>query len=140
MKWDKRMLDMAALVASWSKDESTNVGAVIVDDKNRIVSVGYNGFPRGVKDESLSRDEKLRRTIHAERNAILFAKQDVSGCTIYVTHMPCAQCAALLIQAGITRVVTHAPRADFASRWAEDIESALAMFEQAGMIATEMEA
>lgn len=92
-KWDRRMLGLVNLVATWSKDPSTGVGAVIVDSKNRIVSVGFNGFPRAVcdSDEALfDRDEKLRRTIHAEENALLFAGRSVEGCTIYVTHPPCA--------------------------------------------------
>lgn len=132
-KWDERFMRMANLVSSWSKDPSTQVGAVIVDDKKRIVSVGFNGFPRGVGDAEMSREEKLRRTIHAERNAILFAKQDVSGFTIYVTHTPCAQCAALLIQAGIKRVVSPAPSVEFAARWQDDIQSATEMFVASGV-------
>lgn len=132
-KWDERMMQLAQLVSSWSKDASTQVGAVIVDDKKRIVSVGFNGFPRGVEDVEMPRDEKLRRTIHAERNAILFAKQDVSGFTIYVTHPPCAQCAALLIQAGIKRAVSPAPSAEFSARWKDDIQSATQMFEASGV-------
>ena len=103
-KWDRRMLGLVNLIATWSKDPSTGVGAVIVDSKNRIVSVGFNGFPRAVcdSDEALfDRDEKLRRTIHAEENALLFARGPVDGCTIYVTHPPCARCAAKLIQAGV---------------------------------------
>lgn len=130
-KWDNRMLALVTLVASWSKDPSTKVGAAIVDKQNRIVSLGFNGFPRAVSDhfDNLTdRDEKLRRTIHAEENAILFAERPVTGCTIYVTHPPCARCAAKIIQSGIIRVVSNPPSFEFRSRWSNDMHSALSMF------------
>lgn len=134
-KWDRRFLGLANLVATWSKDPSTGVGAVIVDAKNRIVSMGFNGFPRAVRDDEAAlnnRDEKLRRTIHAEANAILFAGRPVEGCTIYVTHPPCAKCAATIIQAGITRVISRPPWNSFTERWADDMRSASEMFAEAG--------
>lgn len=134
-KWDRRFLGLANLVATWSKDPSTGVGAVIVDAKNRIVSMGFNGFPRAVRDDEAAlnnRDEKLRRTIHAEANAILFAGRPVEGCTIYVTHPPCAKCAATIIQAGIARVVSRPPWNSFTERWADDMRSAAEMFAEAG--------
>lgn len=68
-KWDHRFAGLVTLVASWSKDPSSQVGAAIVDAKNRVVSLGFNGFPRAVADAPVDRDEKLRRTIHAEENA-----------------------------------------------------------------------
>jgi dCMP deaminase len=128
-KWDARHLSVAHTIAQWSKDPSTKVGARISDGKNRIVSEGFNGPPRGVEDDpTISRESKLRRTIHAERNAILFAQRDLTGCTLYVTHHPCAQCAALIVQAGITRVVCNAPDPAFQTRWAEDIAEAKFIF------------
>ena len=133
-KWDTRMLQLAALTATWSKDPSTKVGAVITDSAHRVVSQGYNGLPRGVSDDPAvlaNRDEKLRRTIHAEMNAVLFAGRPLTGCTIYVTHPPCARCAAVLIQAGIRRVVT-ADR-ELGSHWAADLASARSMFAEAGI-------
>ena len=135
-KWDRRMLGLVNLVATWSKDPSTGVGAVIVDAKNRVVSLGYNGFPRAVcdSDEALfDRDEKLRRTIHAEENALLFAGRPVEGCTLYVTHPPCARCAAKLIQSGIARVVSNQPLPEFRDRWVDEMRSASAMFLEAGV-------
>jgi dCMP deaminase len=132
-KWDKRMLDLVATVATWSKDPSSRVGAALVDDKNRVVSLGFNGFPRAVLDTPVDRDEKLRRTIHAEENALLFATRPVAGCTIYTTHPPCARCAAKLIQAGIARVISNPPTPDFAVRWADEMRSASAMFIEAGI-------
>lgn len=129
-KWDARMITLAGTVATWSQDPSTGVGAVIADSKNRIVSMGFNGFARGVSDnyETIDRDEKLRRTIHAEENALLFANRSVEGCTIYVTHPPCARCAAKIIQAGIVRVVCRPPWNSFSERWADDMRSAADMF------------
>ena len=135
-KWDQRMLGLVRLVATWSKDPSTRVGAAIVDSKNRVVSLGFNGFPRAVHDNAAAlhdREEKLRRTIHAEANALLFAGRPVEGCTIYVTHPPCARCAAKLIQAGIVRVVSMEPTAEFAERWAADLSSTQEMLRQAGI-------
>ena len=137
-KWDRRMLDMAKLVASWSKDESTQVGAVLTDKKNRIIGLGYNGFPRNVTDVPMVREEKLRRTIHAELNAVLNANGSVEGATAYVTHHPCAKCAALLVQVGVVRVVCPPQDAAFAARWAEDMASAKAMFNEAGILVEEV--
>lgn len=133
-KWDTRHLEMAHHVSAWSKDPSTKVGARITDSRNRVISEGFNGPPRGVQDDpNVDRETKLRRTIHAERNAILFARQALTGTTLYVTHHPCAQCAALIAQAEIARVVCNAPDSDFQSRWAADIAEAQQIFEQAGV-------
>jgi dCMP deaminase len=136
-KWDDRMSNLANLVSTWSKDPSTGVGAVIVDAKNRVVSLGFNGFPMGVVDSDemlFERDEKLRRTIHAEENALLFSSRSVEGCTMYVTHLPCARCAAKIIQSGIARVVAQIPDEMFCGRWEADMRSASAMFAEAGVV------
>lgn len=133
-KWDTRMLAVASVVAGWSKDPSTQVGAVIADGSHRMVSQGYNGLARGVTDDPAvlaDRDEKLRRTIHAEMNAVLFAGRSVAGCTIYVTHPPCARCAAVLIQVGIARVVSGDQV--LGPRWLPDLISARHMFAEAGV-------
>lgn len=133
-KWDLRFIDLAYLVASWSKDVSTRVGSCIVDGKNRVVSLGFNGPPRGVEDDpTIDREAKLRRTVHSEANSILFAQRDLTGCTIYVTHHPCARCAAQIAQAGIKRVVCNAPDPAFAVRWAEDIAEAQLILSHAGV-------
>lgn len=127
-KWHKRFINMATLVSSWSKDPSTQVGAVIVDPKNRIVSVGFNGFAQGVEDSYTNRDEKLRRTIHAEENAILFANRSVEGCTLYVTHHPCARCTAKIIQVGISAIVYRDPLND---NWEDEVKSSDRMLYEA---------
>src|ERR1700686_4396012 len=95
-KWDRRFLELAKHIASWSKDPSTQTGAVIVDQKRRIVSVGFNGLAQGVEDkpERLhNRDLKYNMFVHCERNAIIFATQSLAGCTIYVwPFMSCGEC------------------------------------------------
>ena len=113
-KWDKRFLGLAQYIANWSKDPSTQVGAVIAHPTNRrVVSTGFNGFPAGVEDtaERLeTREVKYEMVVHAEQNALLFAGTAAEGCTLYVTPLPpCARCAVLIIQAGIQRVVCPAP-------------------------------
>lgn len=136
-KWDHRFLDLAEHIALWSKDDSTKVASVISDSTHRIISLGYNGFPRGVDDSILSREQKLMRTIHAEANALHFAGHNVSGCSLYVTHPPCSHCAAHIIQRGIARVVFNRPDEQFLSRWYASYQESLAMFSEAGTIVLE---
>lgn len=132
--WDQRFLALAEHVSSWSKDPSTQVGAVIVDDNRRIVSTGYNGFPQGVADlpERLSnRVIKLDIIVHAEVNAVLFAQRDLTGCTLYTwPFQPCSRCAGIIIQTGIRRIV--APECKN-SRWADSFVLSSNMFAEAGV-------
>lgn len=135
-KWDRRFLELAAHVGSWSKDPSTRVGCVIVDDKQRVVSMGYNGFPRGVRDDNeryAKREIKLSMTVHAEANALLNSVASVEGCTLYVTPLcTCNDCAKLVIQAGIQCVVFPTPiRPQDWERWNESTEVAMAMYKEA---------
>lgn len=133
-KWDLRFLTLAFLVASWSKDPSTKCGAVIVRG-NRIISLGYNGFPQGVYDHNerlQDRETKYKMVLHAEVNALMFANVDLTGCTIYTVPMPpCSRCAAQIIQAGIKRVVALVPSADMLTRWGADFDIAKAMYRDA---------
>ena len=122
--WDNRFLDMAKLVSTWSKDPSTKVGAVIVDPSNRLISVGYNGFPKDVTDDErlLDRDKKYDIIVHAEVNAILFSNKTLDRCTMYTwPFQPCPRCAGLIIQSGIRRVVSIVNRNP---RWVEDFSTA----------------
>jgi dCMP deaminase len=120
-RWDHHGLAEAELVSRMSKDPSTKVGAYIADNKNRPISKGFNGPPRGITDakwQNADRDIKLAATIHAEANAILFAERDrLEGATLYITHPPCGQCAALIAQTGIKRVVYHHADDAFVGRW-----------------------
>lgn len=108
-KWDRRGLELAQHVAGWSKDPSTQTGCVILRPDHTVATVGYNGFPRGVEDsdERLNdRPFKHQIVVHAEPNAVLSAHERLDGCTAYVWPWPpCPQCASLLIQAGIVRIV-----------------------------------
>ena len=129
-------IEMAHHVATLSKDPSTKVGAVLFDEKRRIVSAGYNGFARGVADtdDRLSnRDVKYRLVLHAEKNAILFATGPTHGCTMVVTHPCCAQCAALIIQAGVAHVMWPKPAAEFEERWRQDLVLTREQFTEAGV-------
>lgn len=133
-KWDTRFLDLAQVVSKWSKDPSTQVGAVIVRPDKSILSVGYNGFPRKMEDslELLNnRPEKYSRIIHAEVNALLQARADLSVCTLYTyPFMPCDRCAVIMIQAGITEFVFPKPTEDAVSRWGESFEKVFKYFEE----------
>ncbi len=131
--WDARFLEMAVLVSKWSKDPSTKVGAVIAHGKF-VVSLGFNGHPAGVADsaERLEiREVKYRTIIHAEINAILSAGKPLQGCTLYVwPFMPCSQCASIIIQSGIRRVVTVPSESE---RWAESFRCTEELFREAGV-------
>lgn len=127
-EWDERWLDLADHVGSWSKDRSTKVGCVIVGDANQVLSLGYNGFPRGVNDTHPARHErpaKYHWTEHAERNAIYNAARtgtNLTGSVLYVPWFPCVDCARGIAQAGIAAIVTTMPESyedEFMSRWAE---------------------
>lgn len=107
MKWDDYYMDIARVVAKKSKDPSTKVGCVIVTQDNKPVSLGYNGFIAGC-DESLmtfERPYKDMLTIHAEMNALIFAKCSVDNCKAYITHASCENCLKHLIQAGIKEII-----------------------------------
>lgn len=130
-KWDRRMLEKAQLVASWSKDPHHSVGAIITLN-NKTISEGFNGPPRGVKDQGLERHKEVMRTIHAEINAIIFAAAPLKDATIYVyPFLPCASCAAAIIQSGIARVVYHSDNQ--LPNWQHAQKEALEMFREAGV-------
>ena len=137
MKWQARFLALTKEIASWSKDSGTKVGAVIVRPDRTICSVGFNGFPRGIEDSPsaiANRDTKLLRTIHAELNAILSAKEPLNGYSIFVwPFQPCSQCAAAIIQSGIKDV--YCPFTDHLSndRWSESFKNALQMLDEANV-------
>lgn len=135
-KWDRRYLRLAKHWAEEnSKDPSTKVGAVIVNRFNRVVGLGYNGFPEGVRDtpERLNdRPTKYKFVVHAEANAILNAVADVRGCTIYIWPLfTCHECAKLIIQSGIRRVVCPDQET---TRWGDSFADATAMYQEAGVV------
>jgi dCMP deaminase len=136
-KWIARFTDLTKEIASWSKDLGTKVGSVIVRPDRTICSVGFNGFPRGIEDNPYAianRDAKLFRTIHAELNAILSAKEPLNGYSIFVwPFQPCSQCAAAIIQSGIKDV--YCPFNDHLNneRWSDSFMSALQMLDEANV-------
>ncbi|MQF98520.1 MAG: dCMP deaminase family protein [SAR202 cluster bacterium] len=137
--WDNRFLEMAELVASWSKDPSTKVGAVIVDEDRRVLSLGYNGFPLGLSDDKRldNREIKYKMIVHAECNALLFCSEPPVGATIYTyPFMPCPKCAGMIIQTGITRVVSYKSNNE---RWSEEFALSRNMFKEAGIELLEYE-
>ena len=137
-KWSDRFLALAEHVAEWSYDPSTKVGAVIVDSKNRVVSMGYNGFPRGIKDlpeRYNDREQKHLFVCHAERNALDNAPHSVEGCTMYVPLLPCNECAKSIIQNGIVKVVTYKPTRKDTFNW----DVTRLMFKEAGVLLYEIE-
>lgn len=135
-KWDKRFLELAKHVASWSKDPSTKVGAVIVDKSHRVISVGFNGFPRGIEDSEEflnNKEEKYKRILHAEQNALIFAhSKELKEATLFVYPLPpCNRCALDIIQYGISRVVSY--EIDDSSKWKDSIELTKQLFKEAGV-------
>ncbi len=113
ISWDEFFMSMAILASKRSKDPSSQVGAVIVDDDHKVVSIGYNGMPRLIDDKDLSwnknegLDNKYLYVCHAEFNAILNVRNgsSVSGCTVYVTLFPCNECTKAMIQTGIKKII-----------------------------------
>lgn len=135
--WDLRFLALAAHIAGWSKDPSTKTGAVIVSPSGTIISVGFNGLPQGIADipERLeNRDLKYQMIIHAEMNAILFARRDLTDCLLY-THsfLSCARCATMVIQSGIVRAVAPRLPSNLIDRWAGSVNLTQEMYEEAGV-------
>ena len=132
--WDGRFLEMAKLVSSWSKDPSTKVGSVIVNESRVVLSVGFNGLPRGLFDspERLqNRELKYQLIVHAEMNALLFATRDLTGCTIYTyPFLPCSRRAGAIVQAGISRVVSQDYVPD---RWRENFKLSQKIFSESGV-------
>lgn len=113
--WDARWMSLANVVAGWSKDRSTKVGCVIVGGSNQVLSLGYNGFTRGVDDDNEARHERPAKyswTEHAERNAIYNAARigtSLVGSTCYIPWFPCVDCARGIIQAGVKTIVAIQP-------------------------------
>jgi dCMP deaminase len=113
LSWDEYFMGVALLSAQRSKDPNTQVGACIVNPQNKIVGVGYNGFPTGCSDDEFPweregqfLDTKYPYICHAELNAVINKiSADLYDCRLYVALFPCNECAKVIIQAGITEVV-----------------------------------
>lgn len=140
-KWDLRFLELARQVSRWSKDPSTQVGAVLVKS-GKVTGLGFNGLPAGVEDDPeryAVREIKLQMIVHAEVNAILQAGDRARGSTLYVypsfSSPPCcARCAGIAIQSGVAKIVGYEPRQGSfgrASRWGEECSRANQMLGEA---------
>ena len=112
ISWDEYFMGIALLSAMRSKDDSTQVGACIVNSDNKILSLGYNGMPIGCKDTDMPwkrqgapLDTKYMFVCHAEFNSILNSGKDLKGAIIYTTLFPCNECAKAIIQSGISEIV-----------------------------------
>ena len=141
-KWNYRFLQMAELIATWSKDPSTKTGAVVVGPDKEIRATGYNGLVRGVNDNVAGRMERPTKYDffeHAERNAVYNAcltGTSLRGCTIFCTLTPCTDCARAIIQAGIKEVVTYeyvSNANDPKNTWRDKLDYSAQMFEEAGV-------
>lgn len=137
---NKRFLEIAGHIAQWSKDPRTRVGAVLVGNKDQIISQGFNGFPRKVEDTSErlnDRTLKNKLVIHAEANAVynaIFNGASTEGATIYVSGLPCChECAKVIIQTGISRVVMDSNPEDSPEPWDSSGKLALELFKEAGV-------
>jgi len=137
ISWDEYFMGIALLSGMRSKDPNTQVGACIVDKDNKIVGIGYNGFPIGCSDDSLPweresdnyNDTKYPYVVHAEANAILNSTKDLHGSRIYVGLFPCNECAKLIIQSGIKEIVFLADK----YKDTDSVKASRRMFELSGV-------
>jgi dCMP deaminase len=136
MKWVHRFIEMAWHVADWSKDPSTKVGCIVVNDDGAVLTTGYNGLPRGVIDNAdrMKREDGVKYlwTAHAEQNAISNAAMNgvrLKGATAFVTHHPCSRCAGMLVNAGVKHVVVGTGKTNMPS---VEFDVARIMFEESG--------
>jgi dCMP deaminase len=139
-KWDNRFMEMAQVISTWSKDPSSQIGAVVVNDERRILATGYNGFPKGIADteERLNnKEEKYSRIIHAEMNALmnaLYSGVSLKDSTLYVYGLPvCSSCAKCVIQAGVKRVVIPTIKTNKANWQAVWEQESAPMFAESGV-------
>jgi dCMP deaminase len=112
LDWDETFVQLCNIIARRSKDPNTQTGACIVNNKNIVVGMGYNGFPRGCSDENLPWDRegefydtKYPYVVHAEENAILNSNAETEGARMYCGLFPCNECAKVIIQRGIKEVI-----------------------------------
>lgn len=137
ISWDEYFMGIALLSAKRSKDPSTQVGACIVNRYNKIVGIGYNGFPIGCDDDLLpwdktsenENDTKYPYVVHAEANAILNSTKDLHGSRIYVALFPCNECTKLIIQSGVVEIIYLSDK----YRDTDKVKASKRMLEMAGV-------
>lgn len=140
MKWNVRFMQMAREISSWSKDPSRKIGAIAVGDNRRVLSTGYNGFPRNIEDSKerlTDRETKYKYVVHAEQNCIYNACLNgisLAGATLYVYGLPvCSECAKGIIQVGIKKVFIE-DRIYEEQKWIESFEHTKELFDEAKIV------
>lgn len=132
-QWDERFVKLAFHISEWSNYPGRKVNAIIVDKRNTIKSVGYNGLPRGIESNNSSRyqeDVKYKWSEHAERNAIFSAECSLVATRMYMTWFPCVDCARAIIQTGITEIIALEP--DLTDKnWGNDFKMVLELLSEA---------
>lgn len=137
--WDEFFMRHVYLTSTKSKDPNTKIGAILVRD-GIIISEGFNGFPRGVKDYKDRYDDrklKYEYVVHAEENAIFNAARNgikTTGSVMYTSGLPCNECAKSIIQAGVVKVIIHSKYPSMSEKWVESIKITRQMFKESGMI------
>lgn len=127
-------MGVAKTIASWSKHPKIGVGCVAVDDDKHQVSGGFNGLPRGCNDARILDQSRPSSTVHAEANAVAAAARTVmKGTTVFITEPPCAQCAALLVQAGVRKII-YRPSSDLSFQWMESFQEAKVILREAEVV------
>lgn len=135
-KWDIRFLKLSELVSTWSKDPSTQTGAAIVRSDKSVVSLGFNGFPKNMKDDPelyANREVKYSRIVHCEMNALIHTRESLEGYTLYTwPFASCDRCAVHMIQAGIKQFVFPSLPENLIARWKESVDKTKKYIEEAG--------
>jgi len=136
--WDRRFMKLAQHIGTWSKDQSRQVGCVIVGPHNIVTAMGFNGFPRGLDDESDYRHQRPAKylwTEHAERNAIYNAARNgisLADNRMYLPWFPCVGCARAIVQAGIIELIAVEP--DLTDpQWGQEFNVSIELFEEVGV-------
>lgn len=136
--WHRRYLRLADSIANWSKDPSSQIGAIAVGEKGQVLSQGFNGFPRGIRDTKKrleDRETKYKYIVHAEMNCIYnatFNGVSLDNSTMYISGLPaCSECTKGIIQVGVNHVVMW--DRDYPKKWVESFYNSKEMLKEAGV-------
>jgi len=140
-KWDKRYMELAKAVSTWSKDPSKKIGAIAIGSKGQVLAQGFNGFPRGIDDSDdrlNDREIKYKYVVHAEMNLIYnatFNGISLDGSSVYIYGLPlCSECAKGLIQVGVKRIVMNKDSLESADdKWIESFELTMQLLNESGI-------
>ena len=140
-KWDKRYMELAKVISTWSKDPSKKIGAIAIGSKGQVLAQGFNGFPRGIDDADdrlNDRETKYKYVVHAEMNLIYnatFNGISLDGSSVYIYGLPlCSECAKGLIQVGVKRIVMNKDSLESADdKWLESFELTMQLLNESGI-------